>query len=227
MDYADILNVFFSRKREAELNELMMSNGCKEAEKDIKDYVNEICAIPIDSMIDYICCSCPDYMITSKDVYQFSNFEDATRGVCSVLLKRDNKGLRYKEIGEELQSDGKERTDFAKAKYGENHFKMAEDLGLGFRMGRYDCYLSAIGYLFVEMDEEYQRHLITRLILRSKLIIRLYREAKKGEVQLETLLYDLAESTYTRRKSNIRTVIEELQKTSEHDFTYFANKIIY
>jgi len=181
MDYSEILELYFSYKREAEFNKLTLSTGYDEIEADVKIYVDDICSIPIEIMIEYINHNCPDHAITSKDVYQFSKFEDATKGVCSVLSKNHNEGLRYKELGERLQNDGKERTDLAKTKYGENHFKLAEELGLGFRLGRYDCYLSALGQFFFEMSEESQKCLLTRLILRSKLIVRLYREATKGD----------------------------------------------
>lgn len=227
MNDNEILDLYFSRKKEMEFNKLMLSVGYKEIEEDVRIYVDNICSIPVKIVLDYINNKCPKYIIEAKDVYQFSKFKDTTDGVCSVLLKNNSEGIGYKELGERLQNDGKERTDLAKAKYGENHFKMAEELGLGFREGRHDCYLSAIGNLFLEMEEETKRCLLTRLILRSKLIVRLYKEASKGEVRLEILLYDLSESTYIRRRTNVRTVIEELKKTTEFDFEYFATKIIY
>ena len=208
-----------------EFNKLVLSVGYKEIEENVRNYIENICSIPIKTVLDYINDKCPKYIIEAKDVYH--KFKDATDGVCSVLLKNNSEGIGYKELGARLQNDGKERKDLAKAKYGENHFKMAEELGLGFREGRHDCYLSAIGNLFLEMEEETKRCLLTRLILRSKLIVRLYKEASKDEVRLEILLYDLSESTYIRRRTNVRTVIEELQKTTEFDFEYFATKIIY
>lgn len=227
MKYTEVLAIYFSRKKEQEFNNRMLQNGYQEVEFDVNDYVNTICSIPLEYMVEYIETNGVDYIITSKDVYQFSNFNNATEGVCSVLSENNNKGLTYKELGEELQSDGKSRSDYAKTKYGENHFKVAEDFGLSFHIKAHNCYLSSLGYVYLKLDTEQKHRLMTRLILRSKLITRLYRESKKGPVPLELLLYDLAESTYRRRKSNVRTVIKELQKTKEYDFVYFADSIIY
>ena len=227
MNYAEVLAIYFSRKKEYEFNDRMMQNGYEEVELEVNNYVNDICSIPLENMVEYIETNGVDYIITSKDVYQFSNFSNATEGVCSVLFENKNKGLTYKELGEALQNDGKSRSDYAKTKYGENHFKVAEDFGLGFYLKAHNCYLSSLGYAYLKLDAEQKHRLMTRIILRSKLIIRLYRESKKGRVPLELLLYDLAESTYRRRKSNVRTVIKELQKTKEYDFVYFADSIIY
>lgn len=227
MNYEEILATYFSRKKENEFNGKMTQSGYQEVKTDVNNYVDTICSIPLEKMVDYIVTNGIDYVITSRDVYQFSNFDNATEGVCSVLIENCNRGLTYKELGEELQNDGKPRTDYAKTKYGENHFKVAEDFGLTFHVKAHECYISSIGYAYMELDLEQRRRLITRLILRSKLIARLFSESQKGAVQLELLLYDLSETTYNRRKSNVRTVIKELQKTKEYDFVYFADSIIY
>lgn len=226
MNYAEVLSTYFSRKKEDEFNNKMIQHGYQSVEDDVNEYIDTICSVPIKSIVEYIETDGVDYIITSKDVYQFSNFSNATEGICSILLE-NNTGLTYKELGEKLQNDGKSRTDGAKTKYGENHFKVAEDFGLGFHVQAHDCWLSSLGYAYLQLDSEKKSRLITRLILRSKLITRLYRESKKGSVQLEILLYDLAKTTYNRRKSNVRRVIKELQKTKEYDFVYFADSIIY
>ena len=163
-------------------------------------------------------------IIKSSDVFQFSNFDDATKFFCEKMEAIDNPGLSHLEVGKLLLDDGKERTDAAYIKYGENHSKLAKELGLGFEVCN-TYYLSGIGYIYNELSDKSQKALLDRLILRSTLIKRMLQACENGNVDLRQFLYMLADSTYVRRKSNIKRVLTCLSESDEYDFHGFINNI--
>ena len=129
-------------------------------------------------------------------------------------------------MGKLLQDDGKERTDAAYVKYGENHSKFAKELGLAFELCN-TYYLSGVGYIYLELTEEDKERLLMRLMIRSTLIKRLYQASQNGTVNLREFLYMLADSTYLRRKSNIKKVMGYIETSSEMDFSSFVELVKY
>ena len=47
--------------------------------------------------------------ITSKDVFQFSDLEDATVVICEKVKAHNNLGVKYIDVGKILLDDGKEK----------------------------------------------------------------------------------------------------------------------
>lgn len=169
--------------------------------------------VPVEKYVDYIVEKQEKEQILSKDVFQFSSFDDATVRICEKLKEIDNPGVKFLEAGKLLLDDGKERKDGAYVKYGENHLKTAEMFGLSFELCHI-YYLSGIGYVFVELDSESQIELLVRLILRGKLMARVLQASQNGKVNMREFLFMLSDSTYIRRSSNIKRVISYLKKYS-------------
>ena len=201
----------------------MLKDHCAEYANDAIIYIRSIVNIPLEAFVEYIESIKPQ-PIYSADVFQFSAFENATTNLCSKINCCENAGLNFLEIGKLLLNDGVMRKDMAFRKYGENHIKMAEVLGLAFKYER-TYYLSPIGCVYEKLSEAEKDKLIIRLILRSKLISQLFSSALKGAVDMKVFLYDLAESTYERRKSNIKYVIELLKESEEYNFSPITNNI--
>ncbi len=220
----DIIESFFSRNYENKINKNILyyefSQG--EVEVYVKDVINE----PVQGYIDYIESIQEREVIRAEDVFQFSNFKDATDNFCEKIKEIDNPGLSHLEIGKLLQDDGKDRTDGAYIKYGENHAKLAKELGLAFELCN-TYYLSGVGYVYEEMALEDRERLLVRLILRSKIVTRLYQASKNGKVNLRQFLYTLADSTYVRRRSNIKKVMGYLVASPEYDFKEFIDFIVF
>lgn len=86
-------------------------------------------------------------------------------------------------------------------------------------------FLSCIGYIFCDLDKEQQTKLLTRLVLRNKLIIRLLRASKNGKVNVREFLYMISDSTYIRRRSNIKSILNLLTRSDEYDFSNFINNL--
>lgn len=213
---------FFEYKTENRINKALLY--CKDDNKESEDYVKSLIEIPMECYVEYVNSVAQKKSITSKDVIQFSNFDDATIRICSRLKEIDNPGLKVIDVGRLLLDDGKDRKDGAYVKYGENHAKTATTLGLVFEFYN-TYYLSCIGGVYIDLHENDQKRLLDRLIVRSTLISRMMQASQNGRVNMREFLYMLSDSTYTRRKSNMRKVVDYLYMSDEYDFDAFIEKI--
>ena len=207
--------------------EKQISNGLFRDSDDVLEYIYRIVEIPISEFVNYIETVIKRKSIMAADVFQFSNFQDATIKVCNRITGVNNPGLKFKEVASLLLDDSIRRNDLALNKYGENHIKTAELLGLAFKSDNRLYYLSAIGCVFSKLTQDMQDKLLVRLIIRNKLISQMFVLAIKAEFDLEAFLYDLSNSTYVRRRSNIRTVISFLNQSQEYDFSNITKNIIF
>ena len=223
--YETTIQSFFDYKTDKKLQKRLLTDCCMEWSMDALSYVHEIINTPLEFFIEHVK-SIKRQPISAADVFQFSNFDNATKNLCSKIICAENAGLKFVEVGKLLLDDGIARTDTAFRKYGENHIKMAEALGLAFKSDN-AYYLSPVGCVFAQLSETEKSRLIIRLILRNKLISQILSVAVKGAFNLETFLYDLAESTYQRRKPNIRYVIDMLNHSDEYTFSTITQNILF
>lgn len=218
----DIVKEFFNGFFEKQVNKNILFY--KFPEETVVTYVKSVNNEPVSNYLTYIKNSIKQEKIEPDNICQFSNFADATSNLCVKLKSIDNPGLSHLEIGKLLQDDGKERLDIAYTKYGENHAKLASMLGLVFRLCS-SYYLSGIGYIYTELSPADQEKLLIRLIIRTKLVTQLYKASQNGIVNLRDFLSVLSDSTYVRRRSNIKKVLNCLSNTSEYDFIDFIQHI--
>ena len=217
-----IVEKFFSKQYEEKINkDILFYNFPRE---EVQVYVEQVIAEPLPRFLAYMDKLSEREKIESGDVFQFSDLDDGTAVFCEKMSRTDNPGMKFIDIGRLLLDDGKDRKDGALVKYGENHAKTAEMLGLSFELCK-TYYLSGIGYIYAELPKEKQERFLMRLILRNKLVTRLYQASKNGNVNMREFLYMLSDSTYIRRKSNIKSVLNVLLKTDETDFGEFIELI--
>lgn len=221
----DIIVEFYSRKFEKEINHNSLYYSYIFPEQEIKTYIDKIILEPIDMYISYIKDMDDREQITAKDVFQFSSIEDATVNICKKVKDNNNPGMKYIDVGKVLLDDGKIRENGAYIKYGENHVKTAEAIGLFFELSR-TYFLSCIGYVYCTLSDDEKDKLITRLLLRNRLIIRLIQASVNGNVKVREFLYMLSDSTYARRRSNLKTILNILVDSREYDFSEFISKVI-
>lgn len=225
--YKEQLKNFFNFELDKKINISIMNNEFDSVKTDVMEYIYSIVNIPIEYFVTYINDNCDCEAIMASDVFQFSSLNDATYNICLMIKSIGNPGLKFKKIGELLLNDGKNRTDVALNKYGENHIKTAESLGLAFRNDQKYYYLSGLGMLYCDLIANIQQKLLTRLVLRNKLIIQILILAKNEKLNLETFLYDLSRTTYVRRKSNVKRIIKILDDSNEYEFKYIIDNIVY
>lgn len=219
-----ILDKFFSRNFEGSLNSQMLNYNFTFPVHQVKEYVVELSSIPVKDYLIYIENFSKVSSLSSKDIFQFSNLEDATKNLCKLVKQKKDPGLKHIAVGRILLNDGKNRNDGAYTKYGENHAKFAEDLGLMYSLESV-FFLSCLGYVLDELEEDLYKKLLTRLVLRLRLVQKLYLDSLKGVVDLRDSLSVLSESTFVRRSSNVKTILKFLINSEEFDFHDFVSKI--
>lgn len=221
----DIVVEFYSGKYEEKINKKSLYYSYDFPEQEVIGYVEKIISEPIDRYIAYIKGVKEREQIAAKDVFQFSNIENATVVICEKVKAHNNLGMKYIDIGKILLDDGEVRKDGAYTKYGENHVKTAEAIGLFFELSR-TYFLSCLGYVYCDLSNEDRDKLLTRLLLRNRLIIRLMQASENGNINAREFFYMLSDSTYLRRRSNVKAVLNILKSSEEYDFKGFVNKII-
>ena len=194
-------NDFFTRGREDAINQQFLASGNSRDTSDVIGYINDLIAIPYASYLNHIKDTVELPFVLSSDVPQFSSIDAAIDKICSLLSQLPPVGFSFEEIGKILQPG---RTDdvLANKKYGENHVKTAESLGLAFSENR-KYYLSAIGYVFPSLTKYQKDQLISRLALRNSLVYNvLYKVLNDQDVTITDEISFLSESTVKRRKNN-------------------------
>lgn len=222
----DFLDAFYRRTYETDINKKMLYYDYVFPMEEVEDYVQQIISVPIEQFVQRDIDIETMEAITPKDVFQFSTLEAGTDQVCFVLNNAGNPGVTFIEAGKLLLDDGKLRKDTAYIKYGENHLKTAEALGLLYELTR-TYFVSCIGVVYLQLNEEDRKNLLTRLFLRNKFIARLIKASATARVDARQFLYMLSDATYVRRKSNIKCILRYLLESTEYDFSKVANNIYF
>jgi hypothetical protein len=217
---------FFIRTYERSINKQMLYYSYKFPTEEVLAYVRKIINLPIEEILEAMSKFEDSEPISPKDIFQFSSFADATTTICELLKEKDNPGITWKDAGILLLNDGKQRKDGALIKYGENHLKTAESLGLLYELTKV-YFLSCIGFVFGLLTEEERQKLLLRLVLRNKLVRRLYVVSQEGTIDMRQFFYMVSDSTYTRRTSNVKAVLKVLEVSDEYDFSAFLSRIYF
>ncbi len=219
-----ILDIFFTKNFENSVNSQMLNYDFVFPIQQVKEYVEKINSTPVIDYLSYIEQNSMVCSLSSRDVFQFSNIEDSTRNLCKLVRAENDPGLKHIAVGKILLNDGKLRNDAAYTKYGENHAKFAEDLGIMHSLESV-FFLSCLGQILNDLDEVSFKKLLTRLILRLRVVQKLYLDSLKGKVNLRECLSVLSETTFIRRSSNVKTILKLLAESSEYDFYDFVTKV--
>lgn len=219
------LTSFFNYSFETEINEyLQILNVTFPIEK-VLDYVHLLINTPIEEFLNWLK-SHSFFTLESKDMPQLSKFEDAFYNVVHKMIANGDKGFRFVEIGEMLQSDGKQRKDGANRKYGENHAKAAEYLGYLYTKKFY-YFVSCYGYIESYLSEEEKIALFIRLLIRTNLFKAVYFSYLNGKVELRYIFDFLSDKTYIRRVHSTRQILNVLKLCKDFSFDDILNKIVY
>lgn len=205
---------FFSKVNDNVLNAQVVESGTGFDKDFAHKYINDIISIPYGSFLDYIKQEEDLPFVLSSDVPQFSSIDSATSKLCKLLSERPAVAYNFEEIGRILQPG---RTDDvgANRKYGENHIKTAELLGLSFAVGK-KYYLSAVGHIYPLLTESQQDQLLSRMVLRSPLVFNVVHKLLVGqEVTIAEEISFLSESTVKRRKNNTLFLCRIIERNKE------------
>jgi len=197
----EIVEEFFERSFEDVVTEAMFERDYVFPRTKVEDYIMSIVSTPYQQFVDYICTHYNPNPIENSEIPQISNYEACTTDVCQVLKFRDNPGMDCLEIGKALFTDDVERKEGAYFKFGENQVKGASFHGLT------HCYykkwfLTCLGYLYPELDEELRQYLAARTLLRNPFFHLIISEAKEKDVNIKKYMSGLSPSTQIRRSSS-------------------------
>lgn len=111
------------------------------------------------------------------------------------------------EVATALHANNKYKDNtVALTKYGENQIKAAAQLGLTvYANGLW--YLSAVGYVFCNLDADAQRKYLATTILRDPFYSRVILSLLKKDTNLKDFMTILSESTQKRRASSCTKVL--------------------
>ncbi len=158
--------------------------------------------------------------VLPSNIPQFSNFSDAIFST-PYILGLSGQPMSFAELGVYLDN-GKEKSEIAQRKYGENHSKMAAllDLVVIYKSSiSSQVALSVFGAAYNQRSDSEKRRLIARLLFRIPIIQRLLIKALSLNVCILDELSFLAQKTKIRRKSNIEYLLNFLSRELEEEDT--------
>lgn len=149
----------------------------------------------------------PHPLITPGDIPQFSQFYDYEK-VLRIVMDSGEKDISFEMLGYYLEG---KRSVRAMVKYGENHYKLATQMGLVTSGKHRENTL--LGSCYRQIKDEETRYLIgCKLCLRIPVIWKIMFLACIGPVDIGSFLEQyLSPSTAMRRKSSIRKILKLLQ----------------
>lgn len=172
------------------------------------DILEELNKYSVQEIIDIIKINFEEHPISSSDIPQFSDFDDAIYKTPHLIIASRLKDIPYRQMGYLLLQSPKKEAAYVK--YGENHAKTAAQMGLcSVKKGKIN--ISYMGIVFTKLTEKEKKELAPKLLLYIP-IIQNYFAADKDGALIQKYLNQLSVSTQKRRISNLNTLIEKVEQ---------------
>ncbi len=208
MDSSELIELFYNRTYEKFVNKQILDDkNFIVPRQQLINYVHELIDIPYIEFLDYIKNDNNDIIIEANDITQFSSFSACEIDMCNALIWVNNPGCQFVDVGRLFPDNVSSRTDAAYRKYGENHVKTASQLGLTFEYYEY-WYLSCIGYIYPDLEEDVRKQLLARTITRNSLYRHMLIDIIDHDVNLEVYMNMLSENTMKRRMGNVYSLFD-------------------
>lgn len=171
----------------------------------VHDYIDHVTSIPYSEFINYA--KHNKGIFKDDQLTQSSNFAACSSEMCSAIESKGNPGLRFVDIGQLFPQYIKQQNEAAFRKYGENQVKTSAQLGLTFEYYDY-WYLTCVGYVYNELNQQKQEALLARTILRIPLYQDLVLRLLRSDVFLTDYMRTMAPSTQGRRSGSILRLLD-------------------
>lgn len=212
METKIILDEFFARKKEHQMNKTLYSNPTNFNADEIKNYIDTLCGISYVSFLEYLKDFCSPELITSENITQSSSFKYYTTELCKAFERAGDCGLSLTQIGFYLHNDGKIRKENTLNRFGLDQTKTARQFGLVRYALDNKWYLSCIGKVFLSLDASTKQSLLARCILRDPFYASIVRDAMVSEVIIRNYMNELESiSTITRRLSSVNRILDLIE----------------
>lgn len=203
MDSGELLELFYNRTYEKFVNKQILDDkNFIVPRQQLTNYVRELIDIPYLEFINYLKNRNEIIEVKSTDVTYFNSFSACEIDMCNALIWANNPGCTFTEIGRLFPEKVSSRNDIAYRLYGEQ-IKAATQLGLTFEYYDY-WYLSCIGYIYPDLNEDERIQLLARTITRNNLYRKMLVDIMDHDVYPE--LY-LAMFSGIALKNRIKSVV--------------------
>ncbi len=160
--------------------------------------------------------------LTTASIPQFSELKDADR-IPDIVLS--NPDCKYKLIGYFFNKDAEE---YSQQKYGENHYKLAAQIGLceyaDKKASDGITAVSFLGMVYKELPEEKRDELRPKLCLQIPFVQYILIKARQGEIDaMKELRSMLTLSTSIRRRSSIQQIMHAIEETMTTEKSIMSN----
>lgn len=200
MTHKDVLDLFFTRTYEKQLNDCILEDKEYVIPKDgILNYVCEIVDVPYSEYLSYIKSSYPQDDIKSYNITQSSSFEACEREIINAFLFYDDPGFTFVEIGKLFPQYVVAHNDVSFRKYGENQVKTACQLGLTYEYFNH-WYLNCVSYIYNELPEDDQKSYLARAILRDPLYQKIMVDIQSKDVDILEYMYSIDSNETKKRR---------------------------
>lgn len=218
MDSGELIDLFYNRAYEKFVNKQILDDkNYIVPRQQLTNYVHELVNIPYIDFINYIKQNEIEGEINSSDITQFSYFSACEIEMCNALIWANNPGCQFIEIARFFPNNIIGRSESAYRKYGECHIKAAAQLGLTFEYYSY-WYLSCLGYIYPDLDDDVRKRLLARTITRERLYQRMLIDVLDHDVDPLSYLNISFEGTLKRRLYSVchffNICLEECKKQS-------------
>lgn len=204
MDSSELIELFYNRAYEKFVNKQILDDkNYIVPRQQLTNYVHELIDIPYIEFIEYLKSRNKNIIVKGPDVTHFSSFPACEIDMCRALIWANNPGCTFVEIGRLFPDKVTSRNDIAYRLYGEKHVKAATQLGLTFEYYDY-WYLSCLGYIYPDLQEDERKQLLARTITRNDLFQQMLVDITDHDVYPELYLTMYSGSTL---KSRIKSVI--------------------
>lgn len=219
-DEKEIVRLFYLHKLNREQKNIYSEMALKEAGKRLLAILEKMSTEEILDVIEEHKDEIEE--ITTGSLPQFSELSDADR-VPDIVLSNPN--CKYKLIGYFFN---KEAADYSNQKYGENHYKLAAQIGLCEYADKHALdgitKVSFLGMLFKDLPEETRDAIRPKLCLQVPFIQHILIEARNGKVNaMEELESMLTHATAVRRRSSIQQMMRAIESTLTKDRSIINN----
>lgn len=178
------------------------------------EYIDRVLSISYSEFIDYI--KANKGILEDDQLTQSSNFAACSTEMCAAIESTGNLGLKFVDIGQLFPQYIKQQNEAAFRKYGENQVKTSAQLGLTFEYYDY-WYLTCVGYVYNELNQQQQEALLARTILRTPLYQDLVLRLLQGDVFLTDYMKHIAPSTQGRRAGSIMRLLDICMAECKHE----------
>ena len=212
METKIILDEFFTRTKEHQMNKALHSNPQTFNADKVKDYINKLCSIPYATFLNYLKDFCSPELITSENITQSSSFKYYTTELCKAFDRGGDRGLTLTQIGFLLHNDDKVRKVNTLNRFGLDQTKTARQFGL-VRYGQDNrWYLSCLGKVFLKLEASKQKSLLSRCILRDPFYASIIRDAMNSEVIVREYMSELESiTTIKRRLTSVNNILDLIE----------------